>query len=56
MRPILRSSILTKNPESVVLTAAQREEIQTRLEAHDKDPSTALSWDQVRFDLFPLGY
>jgi putative addiction module component (TIGR02574 family) len=43
MRPILRSSILTENPESAVLTAAQRQEIQERLEAHDKDPSTALS-------------
>jgi putative addiction module component (TIGR02574 family) len=45
-------SIATENPDSVVLTVAQRQEIRARTQAHDQDPSTALPWDQVRTELF----
>ena len=45
-------SIATENPESAALTPLQLQEIQTRLDAHDQDPSTAVSWDQVRTELF----
>jgi putative addiction module component (TIGR02574 family) len=45
-------SIVTEKPDSVVLTAAQRQEISARVQAHDLDPSTALPWDQVRSELF----
>ena len=45
-------SIATENPDSVVLTAAQRQEIHARAQAHDLDPSTSLPWDQVRAELF----
>jgi len=45
-------SIATDSPDAVPLTPAQREEIQRRLQAHDADPSTAVSWEQVRSELF----
>ena len=45
-------SIAAESPESATVTTAQRLEIQTRLQAHDKDPSSALPWDQVRSELF----
>lgn len=45
-------SIPADNPESVTLTLAQLHEIQTRLQAHDQDPATALPWEQVRSELF----
>jgi putative addiction module component (TIGR02574 family) len=45
-------SIATENPDSVLLSPAQREEIRARSQAHDQDPGTALPWDQVRSELF----
>lgn len=45
-------SIPADDPESVTLTLAQLHEIQTRLQAHDQDPATALPWEQVRSELF----
>lgn len=45
-------SIVSENPESATLTPAQFQEIQDRLDAHDEDPSSAASWDQVRSELF----
>ena len=45
-------SIAAEGPESAALTSAQLQEVQTRLHAHDQDPSTAVPWDQVRSELF----
>ncbi len=45
-------SIATENPDSVLLSPAQREEIRARSQTHDQDPGTALPWDQVRSELF----
>ena len=45
-------SIAAENPEAAALTPLQLQEIQIRLDAHDQDPSSAVSWDQVRTDLF----
>ena len=45
-------SIAAESPESASLTPAQLQEVQTRLEAHDQDPSTAVPWEQVRSELF----
>lgn len=45
-------SIPAENPESVALSALQLQELQARLDAHDQDPSSAISWDQVRSELF----
>ena len=45
-------SLAAENPEAAALTPLQLQEIQVRLDAHDQDPSSAVSWDQVRTDLF----
>jgi putative addiction module component (TIGR02574 family) len=45
-------SIPAENPESAALTPLQLQELQVRLDAHDQDPSSAISWDQVRSELF----
>lgn len=45
-------SIPAENPESATLTALQLQALQVRLDAHDQDPSSATSWDQVRSELF----
>jgi putative addiction module component (TIGR02574 family) len=45
-------SIAADSPESPTLSSAQRQEIQNRLQAHDNEPSTALSWEQVHAELF----
>ena len=45
-------SIATGNPDSVLLSPEQRQEIRARALAHDQDPSSALPWDQVRSELF----
>jgi putative addiction module component (TIGR02574 family) len=45
-------SIAAEGADSASLSAAQRLEIQNRVQAHDKDPSTALPWEQVRAELF----
>ena len=45
-------SIAVENPESAGFSPLQLQEIQVRLDAHDQDPSTSISWDQVRAELF----
>ena len=45
-------SIAAESPEAAALTPLQLQEIQVRLDAHDQDPSSAISWDQVRTELF----
>ena len=45
-------SIAAENPESATLTLAQLQEVQTRLQAHDQDPTSAVPWEQVRSELF----
>ncbi len=44
-------SIVVEAPESVPLSAPQREELRRRLAAHDSDPATAIAWESVRADL-----
>ncbi len=45
-------SIAAESPESISLTSDQLQEVQARLEAHDRDPESAVPWDQVRAELF----
>ena len=45
-------SIVEENPESIQLTPAQQAEVKRRLDAHDADPNSAVSWDDVRSELF----
>ena len=45
-------SIAAEDPAAAALTAAQLQELQMRLDAHDRDPSNAVAWDQVRAALF----
>ena len=45
-------SIAAEDPAAAALTAAQLQELQMRLDAHDRDPSNAVAWDQVRAELF----
>lgn len=44
-------SIAVESPESAALSPLQLQEIQVRLDAHDQDPSSAVSWEQVRAEL-----
>lgn len=45
-------SIVAENPESIQLTPTHRTEVKRRLEAHDANPDSAVSWDSVRTELF----
>lgn len=45
-------SIAAESPDSMVLTSDQRQAVQARLEEHDRDPTSAVPWDQVRAGLF----
>ena len=45
-------SIAVENPASLVLTPEQRLEIQQRIQAHDQNPDSAISWEQIRSELF----
>ena len=45
-------SIATENPAVLVLTSGQRQEIQQRIQAHDLNPGDAISWEQIRSELF----
>ena len=45
-------SIAVENPASLVLTPEQRFEIQQRIQAHDENPGSAISWEQIRTELF----
>ena len=42
-------------PEAVPLSEAQRSEIRRRREAHQRDPDSAIPWEQVREELFGRG-
>ena len=39
---------IAADPDSLPLTNGQREELDRRLEAHRRDPSTATAWSEVR--------
>ena len=45
-------SIAEETEVSVPLSAAQRAELHRRLAAHQADPDSSLSWEQVRASLF----
>ena len=45
-------SIVTENPSALVLTSEQRQEIQQRIQTHDLNPGSAISWKQIRSELF----
>lgn len=45
-------SIPAEDPEAVSLSPIQLKEIQARLDAHERDPSSAVPWEQVRSELF----
>ena len=45
-------SIAAESPDSATLTIPQLQAVEMRLQAHDQDPTTAVSWDQVRSELF----
>jgi len=45
-------SIAAENPEAATLSPAQVQELQARLDAHDQDPPTAVTWEQLRSELF----
>jgi putative addiction module component (TIGR02574 family) len=45
-------SIATENPSALGLTPAQRQEIQQRIQAHELNPGSAISWEQIRSELF----
>lgn len=45
-------SIAAESPESAALTPAQVQEVKTRLQEHNQDPSTAVPWEHVRSELF----
>jgi len=38
-------------PEAVVLTDAQRRELDARLERHRKDPSATIPWEEIKASL-----
>lgn len=45
-------SIIAEDPSAATLTPAQVQELRARLAAHEEDPSSAISWEQVRSELF----
>ncbi|MEO8002337.1 MAG: addiction module protein [Arenimonas sp.] len=45
-------SIAVENPVSLIFTPEQRLEIQQRIQAHDQNPDSAISWEQIRSELF----
>jgi putative addiction module component (TIGR02574 family) len=45
-------SIVAENPDSIQLTPAQLAEVHRRVEAHDADPNSAVSWNSIRSELF----
>jgi putative addiction module component (TIGR02574 family) len=45
-------SIASEAPNSIELSQAQKIELHRRVAAHRADPSTAISWEQVRSKLF----
>lgn len=49
-------SIALENPPSLVLTPAQQEQVRARLAAHERDPGTAVEWEQVRSQLLQTSH
>lgn len=47
----LWDSIALEPSEVPGLTDAQRQELQRRVREHERDPSTAIPWEQVRAEL-----
>lgn len=45
-------SIPAENSAAIPLTPVQLQEVQARLDAHERDPSSAVSWEEVRSELF----
>jgi putative addiction module component (TIGR02574 family) len=45
-------SIPAEDPAAVPLTPVQLQELQARLDAHERDPSSAVPWEQLRSELF----
>ncbi len=45
-------SIPVESPAAVPLTPVQLQEVQARIDAHELDPSSAVSWEEVRSELF----
>lgn len=39
---------ITEEPEALPLTDKQRQELDRRLAEHERDPSSALSWEEAR--------
>jgi putative addiction module component (TIGR02574 family) len=52
----LWDSVANEAPASLVLTAEQSNELHTRLAAHHANPNSAISWEQVRSNLFATSY
>lgn len=44
-------SIPAEDPEAAALSPLQLQEIQARLDAHAREPSSAVAWEQVRSEL-----
>ena len=45
-------SIAAENPVTLKLTSDQRLAIQQRILVHDQNPDSAISWEQIRSELF----
>ena len=45
---------ITAGPEAVVLSPAQREELDRRLEAYHRDPQAGSPWDEVKARILKL--
>lgn len=45
-------SIAAENPVTLKLSSDQRLAIQQRIHAHDQNPDSAISWEQIRKELF----
>jgi putative addiction module component (TIGR02574 family) len=39
---------ITADPNAVPVSEAERQEIQRRLEAHERDPDSTIPWDEVK--------
>lgn len=46
---------IAEDAKVLPLTDAQRAELDRRWAEHERDPSTAIPWDQVRSELFERG-
>ncbi len=44
-------SVVAESPAAAILAPDQVQEIQRRLQAHDRNPSEAVSWQQVQSEL-----